>query len=170
MSHVHTVRAEVTELANVLESFHCSCFVAHTQIEPSEDWRQVIERALRTCHALAAYVTPDFHRSLWTDQEVGWALGRGLPIIPISVGVQPCGFFGAIQAIQAGQWWAWTLAFQVFRALALRWFREGPPRSASSSIAARPSSERCVTVLAMTEHDSEFLCSTLFPVTSGPLR
>jgi hypothetical protein len=111
MSHVHAVRSEVTEIANILESFHCSCFVAHVQIEPSEDWRQVIARAPHTCHALVAYVTPDFHESLWTDQEVGWTLGRRLPVIPISVRVQPYGFFGAIQAIQAGQWGAWTIAF-----------------------------------------------------------
>jgi hypothetical protein len=137
MSHVHAVRSEVTEIANILESFHCSCFVAHVQIEPSEDWHQVIERALHTCHALVAYVTPDFHESLWTDQEVGWTLGRRLPVIPISVGVQPYGFFGAIQAIQAGQWGAWTIAFQVFRAVALRSFRGGPPRSPNAAIVAR---------------------------------
>jgi TIR domain len=137
LSHVHALRSEATELANVLESFHCSCFVAHVQIEPSQDWRDVIERALRTCHALAAYVTPDFHGSLWTDQEVGWALGRGVPVIPISAGVQPYGFFGAIQAIQAGQWGAWTIGFQVFRAIALRSFRDGPPRNANAAIVAR---------------------------------
>jgi hypothetical protein len=97
----------------------------------------VIERALRTCHALAAYVTPDFHGSWWTDQEVGWALGRGVPVIPISVGVQPYGFIGAIQAIQVGQLGAWTIGFQVFRAIALRSFRGRPPRSETAAIVAR---------------------------------
>ncbi len=76
LSHVHEARAEVTFLANALESHGCSCFVAHVQIEPSQDWRLVIERALGTCHTLVAHVTPDFHASNWTDQEVGWILGQ----------------------------------------------------------------------------------------------
>lgn len=32
LSHIHAVRAEVTEVAKALESFYCSCFIAHVQI------------------------------------------------------------------------------------------------------------------------------------------
>jgi len=50
--------------------------------------------ALATCEALIAWLTPDFHESLWTDQEVGFCVGRSVLIIPIRVGLNPYGFIG----------------------------------------------------------------------------
>ncbi len=49
--------------------------------------------------ALVALITPDFHASSWTDQEIGWALGRGVPVIPVRLGADPYGFVGKIQAV-----------------------------------------------------------------------
>jgi len=43
ISHIHAVRGEVVDLARFLEGYGCTCFVAHTQIEPSQDWQDVIE-------------------------------------------------------------------------------------------------------------------------------
>lgn len=86
-------------LAEELDRFAFSCFVAHDAIQPSRQWQEVIELALRTCDVLVAYVTPDFASSAWTDQEVGWALGRGSIVIPVRVGADPHGFFGAYQAV-----------------------------------------------------------------------
>jgi hypothetical protein len=80
ISHTSAHRAQVAALATELNRF-ASCFVAHDQIEPSLQWQDVIERALRSCDVLLAYVTPDFAASHWTDQEVGWALGRELASI-----------------------------------------------------------------------------------------
>src|SRR3990170_3528015 len=42
LSHVNSVRAEVTQVAEALERLQCSCFVAHVQIEPSRHWQDVI--------------------------------------------------------------------------------------------------------------------------------
>jgi hypothetical protein len=100
ISHTSAHRAEVGAIAAELNRFAFSCFVAHDQIEPSREWQDVIERALRSCDVLLAYVTPDFAASNWTDQEVGWALGRELVILPLKVGADdPYGFFGAYQAL-----------------------------------------------------------------------
>jgi hypothetical protein len=137
ISHVHAVRAEVGDLARFLEGYGCTCFVAHTQIEPSQDWQDVIERALASCHGLVAYVTEEFHASRWTDQEVGWALGRGIPTVPVNAGSQPYGFFGSIQAIQRGQLTAWQLSLPVFRAIAVGSFRAAPARRPQAPDAAR---------------------------------
>jgi hypothetical protein len=137
ISHIHSARAEVTDLARFLEGYGCTCFVAHTQIEPSQDWQDVIERALASCHALVAYVTEEFHASLWTDQEVGWALGRGVPVVPVNAGSQPYGFFGAIKAIQGGQLTPWQLSMPVFRAIAVGSFRAVPGRKPQAADAAR---------------------------------
>ena len=137
ISHIRAVRCEVADLAGFLEGYGCTCFVAHTQIEPSQDWQEVIERALASCHALVAYVTEDFHSSPWTDQEVGWALGRGVLVVPVNVGLQPYGFFGAIQAIQREQLTAWQLSLPVFRALAIGSLRGGLPRKPHAADVAR---------------------------------
>lgn len=137
ISHIHAVRAEVADLAGFLEGYGCTCFVAHTQIEPSQDWQDVIEQALTSCHVLVAYVTEEFHASRWTDQEIGWALGRGIPVVPVNAGSQPYGFFGAIQAIQRGRLTAWQLSLPVFRAIAVGSFRAGPAKRPQAPDAAR---------------------------------
>jgi TIR domain len=100
-SHTSQHKVIVGAVANVLETWPMACFVAHEEIEPSLAWQEVIEAALRTGHALVAFVTDDFRGSAWCDQEVGWALGRGLVIIPVRLEADPHGFVGAIQAIPA---------------------------------------------------------------------
>ena len=50
-------------------------------------------------HGLAALLVPDFHKSAWTDQEVGYALARNIPILPLKFGQDPYGFIGRFQAL-----------------------------------------------------------------------
>lgn len=99
LSHCSSRKAEVGELKVALTNFGVSGFVAHDDIEPSQLWQSEIERALRSCEALAAIVTEDFSGSLWCDQEVGYALGRGLPVLPIQLGKPPHGFIAQVQAL-----------------------------------------------------------------------
>jgi hypothetical protein len=100
-SHTSQHKELVGAVANVLEKWPIACFVAHDEIEPSLAWQEVIESALGTCHALVAFITEDFRGSAWCDQETGWALGRGLIIIPIRLEADPHGFTGVIQGIPA---------------------------------------------------------------------
>ena len=46
-----------------------------------------------------ALLTKEFHESDWTDQEVGYALGRGVPVVPVKRGRDPYGFIGKFQAL-----------------------------------------------------------------------
>jgi hypothetical protein len=123
LSHTSSHRVAAGDLAKELHRIGFSCFVAHDSIEPSRQWQGVIEVALASCDALVAYVTPDFAASRWTDQEVGWALGRRVPVIPLRVGADPYGFFGAFQAltVRDGQS-AWEVALNVTRAVAVAMF------------------------------------------------
>jgi hypothetical protein len=101
VSHLAERRVEVGQLTRVLRAIGFACFVAHDAIKPSRAWLREIERALRSCDILVAYVTPGFSESDWTDQEVGWALGRELVVIPVSVdGEMPSGFLGTYQAVR----------------------------------------------------------------------
>ena len=43
---------------------------------------------------------PGFPKSRWTDQEVGWALGRDVHVLPVRRGIDPYGFLGEVQGIQ----------------------------------------------------------------------
>jgi len=99
VSHVSTHKTEAEVLQSCLRSFHISAFIAHIDIEPTKKWQDEIELALSTADALVAILTPGFHDSKWTDQEIGFALGRGLPIVSLKMGLDPYGFLGREQAV-----------------------------------------------------------------------
>lgn len=99
LSHKATVKIEASELKKALASYGISAFVAHEDIEPTEEWQREIERALFSMDALAAILTDDFPDSAWTDQEVGVALGREVPVIGVRVGKDPYGLMGKWQGL-----------------------------------------------------------------------
>lgn len=49
--------------------------------------------------ALVALMTTNFHESDWTDQEIGYAFGVGVPIVCAKLGRDPYGFMGKFQAL-----------------------------------------------------------------------
>ena len=97
-------KAEDKLLANDVKksflTYHVASFVAHEDIEPMKEWQSEIERALLSMDLLVALLTPEFSESNWTDQEVGVAIGREVPVVPIRLGKDPYGFIGKYQAIQ----------------------------------------------------------------------
>ena len=100
ISHLAVNKNRVTSLKSKLEVWGISSFVAHTDIEPSREWMQEIEKALSSMDILIAVVEPGFNESNWTDQEIGFALGRNVDIIPLRAGLDPYGFMGKYQGIQ----------------------------------------------------------------------
>jgi hypothetical protein len=117
LSHVSTSKQRAAALRQALSKFHISAFVAHETIDPGELWQREIEKALRTMDALAAIVTPDFHGSNWTDQEIGFALGRDVYVLPIRKGKDPYGFLGEVQGLQGEGKFVPAVADEVFLAL-----------------------------------------------------
>jgi hypothetical protein len=101
LSHVSAHKIAVSKLKHELELRGISAFVAHEDITPSLEWQNEIELALGSMQALAALLTPEFHASNWTDQEVGFALGKGVLVIPVRLGADPYGFIGKVQGISA---------------------------------------------------------------------
>jgi hypothetical protein len=43
--------------------------------------------------------TPGFSKSIWTQQEIGYAVGTGLKIIAVRMGEDPVGFISKNQAL-----------------------------------------------------------------------
>lgn len=100
ISHVSSFKKEATTFKVSMGMFGISGFVAHEDIEPSKEWQDEIEVALSTMDALLALLTPGFNESKWTDQEVGVAIGRRVPVIAVRVGLDPYGLIGKYQAVQ----------------------------------------------------------------------
>lgn len=99
LSHKSSVKKKTHELKAGLELLGICAFVAHEDIEPTKAWQNEIESALTSMDAFAALLTDDFHESEWTDQEVGFAFARNLPIIAVKLGRDPYGFIGKFQAL-----------------------------------------------------------------------
>lgn len=100
VSHLSSNKARMSALKAGLETWGISAFIAHEDIEPSREWRDEVEAGLETMDVLAAVVEPGFKESDWCVQEVGYALGRKVDIIPLRAGLDPFGFFGKYQGIQ----------------------------------------------------------------------
>lgn len=102
ISHRDQHKAVAKKLSETLEPYGVSAFVAHDAIKPMKEWRAEIMNGLMTMEVLLVLLTDDFHLSEWTDQEVGYALGKGIPIVCVKVGsIDPKGFIGSQQALKA---------------------------------------------------------------------
>ena len=101
ITHRAQEKLAAAELKLKLFPYGVCGFVAHQDIEPNQIWQAEIDRALVSMHALVALTTPGFDSSVWCQQEIGFALGRGVPVIPLRLGSDPHGFIGRIQALTA---------------------------------------------------------------------
>lgn len=101
LSHLASFKVQTSHLQTALRKYAISSFVAHEDIEPTKEWLQEIEVGLQTMDALAAILMPGFKESSWCDQEVGVAFGRDVLVIPVRKGLDPYGFIGKYQGIQA---------------------------------------------------------------------
>jgi hypothetical protein len=99
LSHTSANKAVAKEIRDRLRLFGIDAFVAHEDIKPTKEWEEEIERALSTCDGMLAMVTPDFIESEFCDQEVGYAMGRGLLIIALMRGAKPYGFVSKWQGM-----------------------------------------------------------------------
>ena len=114
ISHLAVHRKWAGELQESLLAYGISSFVAHNDIEPTTEWQNQIETALSTCEALVALLHEKFHESKWTDQEIGFAMGRSVPVFSVRFGETPYGFIGRFQAFNGGKTEPSTLARELF--------------------------------------------------------
>jgi hypothetical protein len=117
ITHLASHRELAASLQTDLLGFGISSFVAHNDIEPTKEWQNEIETALSTCEALVALLHPEFHKSNWTDQEIGYAMGRGVLVFAVRLGQDPYGFVGRFQAFNGNGKPSLELAEELFDAL-----------------------------------------------------
>jgi hypothetical protein len=100
ISHRDEYKQQASELGLALKDYGISSFVAHDTIEPMEKWQHIILKSLYSMEIMLLFITDGFFDSFWTNQEVGVALGRGIPIIPVKMQkCDPRGFISDTQAL-----------------------------------------------------------------------
>lgn len=99
ISHISDDKEFAHNLKRDLQRHGIAAFVAHDDIEPMSQWETEIERALFSMDLLVALLTPKFSTSNWTDQEIGVAIGRCVPVMPVRKGKDPYGLLSKYQAI-----------------------------------------------------------------------
>jgi hypothetical protein len=100
ISHLSSNKVRMSAMKGKLANWGISAFVAHEDIQATREWRDEVEAGLETMEVLVAVVEPGFKESDWCVQEVGFALGKKIEIIPLRAGLDPFGFFGKFQGIQ----------------------------------------------------------------------
>jgi TIR domain len=100
LSYHHSARKLAGRVKDFLSGFGMDVFLAHEDLEPSDEWREEILKGLRKCDVFVPLLTRSFHASLWTDQETGLAVAQEKLIMPVSFGVVPYGFIGKYQALK----------------------------------------------------------------------
>lgn len=99
ISHISKDKDKATRLKECLTPYAISGFVAHEDIHPTLEWQSEIERALHAMDAFVAIHTPGFSSSIWTQQEIGFAVAKGIKIISLKFGEDPTGFISKHQAL-----------------------------------------------------------------------
>ncbi len=100
ISHISKDKQIATRLKGALAPLGIAGFVAHEDIHPTLEWQVQIERALHTMDAFLAVLTDGFCNSNWTQQEAGFAYGRGAKVISFKMGAEdPTGFLAKQQAL-----------------------------------------------------------------------
>ena len=102
LSHNALHSRQVAEVKTQLEQQRLRCFLAHQDITASTIWSAQILKALNTMDIFIGFVTDDFQRGGWTDQEIGYAVQRGVPRVFVKLGDRdPVGMVAPEQALNA---------------------------------------------------------------------
>jgi hypothetical protein len=113
ISHISQDKEKATRLKACLAAYGIDAFVAHEDIRATLEWEHEIERALYVMDAFLAIHTRGFKESFWTQQEIGFAVGRGVKIISLKMGEDPTGFISKRQALPRGRRTAEEVAAEI---------------------------------------------------------
>lgn len=102
VSHHHLDLPIAQAVVSDLSTLGFAGFIAHRDLTEGSNWVEEIKRNLREAAVLIAILTLNFVRSDWADHEVGFGVGRDVPILPIDAGATPYGFMRDVQALRWG--------------------------------------------------------------------
>jgi hypothetical protein len=92
-------KAYGAQVKKILEAYGIECFLAHEDLEISEEWKIRILEELIQCDVFIALLSKAFRESEWAPQEVGVAISKQeVAIIPLSIdSTIPFGFISHVQ-------------------------------------------------------------------------
>ncbi len=99
ISHSQSQEAEALALKEQFALGGVDCFVASDDIETSTEWLVEIVDQLEQMDGLMSLTTQQSILSATCNQEIGFALGAGKPVVSVMVGEAPQGLVGSTQAI-----------------------------------------------------------------------
>ncbi|UTM37640.1 toll/interleukin-1 receptor domain-containing protein [Rhodococcus pyridinivorans] len=102
-SHLSMHKRLIWDVSQEMKVFGIELFVAHVSIPDDSPWQDEIPNGLNKAHAAVAFLHKGFKESDWCDQEVGWLLGRGVPVLGLTFDIGPYGPMGRLQAAPAGK-------------------------------------------------------------------
>lgn len=101
ISYSHKDREYGTQVKTVFDKIGIKAFLAHEDLEVSDEWRERIIEELSSCDIFVPLLSENFLASEWAPQEAGFIISR-LPdviVAPLSIdGTIPCGFLSLFQS------------------------------------------------------------------------
>ena len=86
-------------VAELLGQLGCTTFMAHEDIQVSQEWRLQILQELGVADIFVPILSANYYSSIWCKQESGVAAYRNMTVVPLSTdGAIPDGFIGHIQS------------------------------------------------------------------------
>ena len=101
VSYSHLDREFGGQVKAVLEEVGIDAFLAHEDLEVSEEWQQRILSELRRCDLFVPLLSKNFLASKWAPQEAGFIASRFPEVVlaPLSIdGTTPFGFLSHVQS------------------------------------------------------------------------
>lgn len=95
-------KAAAGAVKRALSTYDIECFLAHEDIQVSEEWRERILEELAACDVFIPLLSTAFKESDWASQEIGVAASRSdVAIVPLLLdGTIPFGFIAKIQGVR----------------------------------------------------------------------
>jgi len=92
ISHSAQDQGLVISLANLLSKFEVDVSVAEWYLTPGERLDEKVLEQIKKSDCIVALLTRHGMRSSWVQQEIGFSLQRGKPVIPmVEKGIEPKG-------------------------------------------------------------------------------
>ncbi len=90
ISHSTQDQGLVISLANLLSKFEVEPFVAEWYLTPGERLDKKVFEQIKKSDCIVALLTRNGIRSNWVQQEIGYSLQQGKPVIPmVEKGIEP---------------------------------------------------------------------------------
>lgn len=80
------LKSDVGEICEILETCKIPSFVADRDAPLGNPLPEEIKKAIEESELFLVFITKKSRNSAWVNQEIGFALGRGIPVIPIKKG------------------------------------------------------------------------------------